>query len=482
VVPANDTGCVGDRYTPRSVESSVEPLEGNKVRVSVSVGADEFEPAINEAFAKIAREVRIPGFRPGKAPRRVLEAHFGKGVARGQALQDALPEFYVAAVREHDVDVIAPPEIDITDGEEDGPVNFEAVVEVRPVVSVGGYANLRVVVPSPTPTDADIDDQVERLRNAHATFSAVDRPGEDGDVMVIDIVGELDGEPAPGLTAKEYSYELGSGGIVAEVDEQLRGASAGDHLEFSAAHPVREDATLDFDVTVIEVRERVLPDADDDFATVVSEFETMEELRADLTERATRIRRGQADAAMRERVGESLAALVTDDLPEALVDSEMRQRLGDLQMRLSATGNDLGSWLASQGRDPEEFIGELRRSAEGAARLDLALRSVAAAEAIGVDDEDLDSEWLSVAERVGVSAEEVEQRFVDSGQLGEVRTDIAKRKAFDWVLERVELVDEDGGPVDRASLAMEEPGTVESVATGDSTPDGSPEEQKEDEQ
>lgn len=442
------------------MNSSVEPLEGNKVRVRVEVEADEFETAVNDAFRKIAREVRIPGFRPGKVPRRVLEARIGSDAARGQALQDAIPDYYVAAVREHSVDVIAAPEIDITSGESDGPVIFDAVVEIRPEVSVGGYQSLRVTVPGLNPADDEIDEQIERIRAAHASFDPVDEPAETGDVVVIDIAGELDGEPAPGLTAQDYSYEVGSGGITPEVDEHLTGASGGDELSFEAPHPVKEDATLSFDIVVREVRRRVLPDLDDTFAAEASEFETMGELRDDLLTRAVAVRRAQAAQAMRERTGEAIAALVTDDIPEALTESELQQRIGDLSMGLQAQGMDLGSWLAMQGRDPQEFIGELREAAESAARLDLALRAVVSAESIDVSDEDLEAEWATVAARVGTDITEVRERFEQTGQIDDVRTDLAKRKAFDWIVERVEIVDEDGNAIDPTALQEPEPDTV----------------------
>lgn len=458
------TAVVQPRYTPRSVNSSVEPVEGNKVRLSVEVDADEFESAINDAFKKIAREVRIPGFRPGKAPRRVLEARLGRDVARGQALQDAIPDYYVAAVKQHSVDVIAAPDIDITSGQDDGAVCFDAVVEIRPEVSVGGYDSLRVTLPVLEPSDEVIDAQIERIRNTQATFEPADRPAEAGDVVVIDIVGELDGEPAPGLTAQEYSYEVGSGGITAEVDTQLTGASAGDELSFDADHPVREDATLHFEVTVREVRSRVLPDLDDAFAAEASEFDTLAELRDDLVTRARNVRRAQAAALLRERTGEAIAALVTDEVPDALVESEMQQRLADMQMRLQAQGMDLGTWLAMQGRAPEEFLAELREPAVSAARLDLALRAVVVAEAIEVTDADLDDEFASVAERVGATADEVRQRFEASEQIDDVRIDIARRKAFDWIVERVEIVDEDGAAIDPASLEPPQTGTVNDQA------------------
>ena len=180
------------------MKSTVEPLEGNKVKLSVEVDASEFEPAVDAAFKKIAREVRLPGFRPGKAPRKVLEARLGPLAGREQALQDSLPEYYSAAVIEHDVDVIAAPEIDITGGQEAGDVAFDAVVEVRPSIEVPGYGGLRVTLERPGVDDEALDAQIDRMRDLDSTLEVVDRPAQDGDTVTIDIAGTLDGDAQAG--------------------------------------------------------------------------------------------------------------------------------------------------------------------------------------------------------------------------------------------------------------------------------------------
>ena len=195
-------------------------------------------PAVDAAFKKIAKEVRLPGFRPGKAPRKVLEARLGPLAGREQALQDSLPEYYSAAVIEHDVDVIAPPEIDITGGQESGDVAFDAVVEVRPTIEVPGYGGLSVTLERPGVDEEALDAQIDRMRDLDSTLEAVDRPAQDGDTVTIDIAGTLDGEAQPGLTADDYSYTVGSGAITPEVDEHLVGATAGATLELRG-HPPR---------------------------------------------------------------------------------------------------------------------------------------------------------------------------------------------------------------------------------------------------
>jgi trigger factor len=437
------------------VRTTVSPLEGNKVKLSVEVDEDEFDKAIADAFRKIGREVRIPGFRPGKAPRKVLERRLGSQLGREQALSDALPEYYAQALVEHDVDAIDAPHIDITAGQEEGAVAFDAVVEVRPEVQVPGYAGLRVEISRPQVSSEEVDAQVDRMRQVQSTFADVGRPARDDDAVVIDITGTLDGEQQAGLTADDYSYTLGSGVITPEVDEQLRGSKPGDILEFDARHPdPDEQRNLRFRVLVKQVRERVLPEADDDWASQNSEFDTIDELRASIRNRSLLLRKAQAQGQLRQATGEALARLVEVQPPEALVAHEMQHRAQDLALRLKAQGLEPEQWLAMSGTDSEQFTSELKEAAQTAVKVDLALRAVADAEGIDCTDDDVAGELDAVAERLGEKVERVRREFERGGQLAAVRSDVRKRKALDWLLERVEIVDEDGQPIDRADLEI----------------------------
>jgi trigger factor len=440
------------------VKATVEPLEGNKVKLSIEVDEQEFEKAVDSAFKKIAREVRIPGFRPGKAPRRLLETRLGATAGRVQALNDALPDYYLDAVRTHEVDVIAAPEFEVTSGEEDGPVLFDAVVEVRPTVEVEGYGEVSVTIPAPVATDDEIDAQLDRIRNQYADLEVVERPAEAGDFVTIDVEGSQDGEVLDGLVAQAYLYEVGSGAIVPELDEQLTGASAGDELAFDADHPNDSEDTpeeqIHFEVTVTEVKAKVLPELDDAFAAEASDFDTIAAWRDDLVRRLANVKRAQAQVALRERIGEALAELVTDEVPEPLVGAEMQERIQDMALRLQAQGLTLEQWLQFSGTDQEAFVSDLRDTARTAVKVDLALRAVAVAEGIDADEEDLEAEYVAVAERVQVEPDEVRERIAENGQLAAVRADIAKRKALDWLVETVTVTDEDGNAVDRAELAI----------------------------
>ena len=449
------------------MESTVEPTEGNKVKVSVEVPADDFEREVDAAFRRMAQEVRLPGFRPGKVPRKVLEARIGTETARNDALQHALPEYYAQAIADHEVDAIAPPEIDITAGQEDGPVAFDAVVEVRPEVVVGGYDSLRVVIDSPEPTDEEVDERIEHLREQFSTLAEVSRPAVEGDTATIDITGTRDGEPVEGLTAEGYQYRVGAGSVVPELDETLTGAKAGDILTFSAEHP-GDGEPVDFRVLVKEVRETVLPDVDDELAAQASEFDTVDELRADLRSRLTTAKWAQAKMALREGAADALAELVEADPPEPLVETEMQTRLQDLALRLGAQGIELGDYLRVTGQDPEAFRADLREAAQRSVRVDLALRAVATTEGIEVDDDELAVEIEMVAERVGQTPKKVRQQFERNQQIPLVRSDVRTRKAMEWLLERVEVVDRDGGPVDRDALLADDAEADDAPASPDS--------------
>jgi len=227
------------------VDSTLERLDGDRVRLTVAVDETEFEVAVEAAFRRIAKEVRLPGFRPGKAPRKLLEARIGVAAGRQEAIQQSLPDYYGRALVENDIDAIDSPEIEITGGQDEGNLTFDAVVPVRPRATIAGHGSLRVEIPSPEAADEDVDAQLEALRGQHSTLEAVDRPAGDGDQVTIDIDGTFEGEPVEGLTTTDYLYEVGAGAVVPEIDENLRGASVGDVLS-STPTTRRRTARLPF--------------------------------------------------------------------------------------------------------------------------------------------------------------------------------------------------------------------------------------------
>ena len=444
------------------MKSTVETLDDNRVKLSVEVDEETFDVAVDAAFKRIAKEVRMPGFRPGKAPRRLLEAQFGSAVGREEALREAMPEYYAQAVIEHDVDVVAPPEIEITGGQEDGPVQFDAVVEIRPSVSAAGYDGLRVEIPNPVASAEEIDEQIDNLRRNFAELSVVERAAADEDHVTIDIEATHGDEPVPGLTTTDYDYLLGSGAVVPEIDENLRGASAGDEVEFSADHPdPEEEEPLQFSITVKEVKEAVLPDLDDEFAKANSEFETVEDLRADMADRMNTMRIQQANMAVQQNTAEALAALVTDEIPESMIENEINARIQDLVQRLQQQGMDVGAYLDAVGQTAETLAAEFREPAEQAVKVDLALRSVADLQGLVPDDDRIDEVIAEMAGPSGQDPDELKARLAEVGQISALRADLAKQAAMEWLTDNVELVDEDGEAIDREALEFPARGAEE---------------------
>ena len=437
------------------MKTSVEPLEGNRVKLHVAVPAEEFEQAIDAAFRKLAREVRVPGFRPGKAPRRILEARFGTEVAREQALKDGLPEYYADAVIAEDLDTIAPPEIDITAGEEDGDVEFDAVVEVRPVVEVEGYRGLRVELDYTPVDDEAVDRQIDQLRNRFADLEDSEDPLVDGDFAQIDVTGTVGGEPVDAMSATDYLYEVGSGLVVPELDTALHGARPGAVLEFTAEVPVRAaegdeggSTEVEFRVLVKETKKKVLPELTDEWVSEVTEFDTVDELRADARRRMEVMGKLQAQMQLRDRALEELAGLVPVAPPEPLVEDDMHRTLHNLMHRLEPQGMSIGQYLAATGQDQQAFLDEVRAASERAVLADLGLRAVVAAEGIDATEEELDAEIARAAERMGQKPQKVRRDLERRGGLEAVRSDIARGKALELLVEHAKVVDREGNPVD----------------------------------
>jgi trigger factor len=432
--------------------TSVEPLEGNKVRLRVAVPADEFEHAVDAAFRKLASQVKIPGFRPGKAPRQLLEARMGGEAAREQALRDAVPDYYAQAIEAEDIDVIAAPEIDITGGEDSGDVAFDAVVEVRPVIELSGYDPLRVEIPTPDVNDEAVDAQVDALRERFADLEDKSGPLADGDYAQIDIKAYVHAEVVDALSATDFLYEVGSGGLVPKLDEELRGKRVGDILKFNDQLPERfgdrAGEEVAFQVLLKETKRKILPDPTDEWASEVSEFDTIDALRDDARTRLSLVAKVRAQMLVRDKVLDAVAALVEAEIPDALVASETERRLHDLIHRLEHEGASLPDYLAATGQDQNTFVAAVRAGATDAVRADLALRAVVNQEHIEATDEDVDREVERLAERLGAKPAKVRRDLERGAMLEAVRSDIARGKALQLLVDHAEVVDESGTPLD----------------------------------
>ncbi len=430
------------------MKTIIEPLEGNKVKLSVELDESEFGTAIEAAFRKISREVRIPGFRPGKAPRKLVEARVGLDVARQEAIRDALPGYYERALRENDIEPIAAPEIDITSTDEDATMAFDAVVEVMPTVSVAGYGGLRVVLPSLTITEEEVDARVDRTRDQFAELVTVSRPAHDGDNVSIDRKVTQGDETL--FAADDELYEVGNGRFGPEMDDQLRGAKAGDILKFDVHHD--QVGEVSFSILVKEVREKILPEVTDEWVGEASEFDTVDELRAKYRQELDAVRRLEAAMQVRDKVVEALVELVDEEITEALVGPEMERRLRSLSHRLSHQGVDIAGFLQTLGESQDQFVAELRTEATNAVKADLALRAVADLEGVEVLEEEVEQEIVDLARQRKKNPAAVRKELENEDQLPAVRSGIRKTKALEWLIAHTEFVDEEGQVIDRSQL------------------------------
>jgi trigger factor len=434
------------------VKSSLESLEGNKVKLYVEVEEAEFDRDIDRAFKQIAREVRLPGFRNGKAPRRVLEARIGLAPAREHALREAIPTYLAKAVREHDVDLVATPEIEVTGGADEGPVEFDATCEVRPEVTVGGYNGIRVELPVPHATDDDVEAAVTAELRRQAVPIDVDRPAAIGDMVTLDLSATREGDEVAGLNTEDWSYEVGQGWISDDFDDHLVGASVGDVLEFTST-PRGTDEPADFAVTVTAVQEMELPALSDEWVGEnFGEHETVDEWREAQRERLDESRLNDARQQYMGKVTEALTALVDIDAPESMVQSELQSRVQNTVQRFQASGIDLQQWLSATGQDINAFMDTMKEQSEQAVKLDLALRAVAVAEGFEITDDDLDVEFQRIGMQVGEKTAKVRKAYEQNDAIADLSAQLRKSKALEWLMHHAEVVDVDGNPIDTDEL------------------------------
>ena len=436
------------------MKSTVETLSPTRVRLAVEVPFDELKPSLDKAYASIAKQVRVPGFRPGKAPARIIDQRVGRAAVLDEAVQDAVPRAYSAAVQENDVRVLGQPEIELTRLEDGDALAFTAEVDVRPQVTLPAYDGIAVTVDDVEVTDEEVDEQVSGLLERFAVLKAADRPVADGDYVSIDLRATVDGEEVPGGSTTGLSYEVGGGSLMSGLDEALVGASAGDERQFSTELVGGELAgqTADVSVTVRSVKEKELPELDDEFAQTASEFDTLDELRTDVRDRLRRVRALEQGAQARDKVLEALLAATEVPLPESAVRGEVEWRQHDIGHQLEGAGLDLDSYLSAEGRTRADFDSEVQLNSETAVKSQLVLDAVADAEQLGVSDAELTEHVIAQAQRYGLSPQDFAQQLTQGGNLPALVSDVRRSKALVTVLERATVTDASGRPVDLSAL------------------------------
>jgi trigger factor len=436
------------------VKSTVEHLSPTRVKINVEVSFDELKPDFDRAYKKIAQQVRIPGFRPGKAPARILEQRLGRGAVLDEVVSEAVPAKYVEFVSSGEVRPLGRPEIEVTKIEDGDHLVFTAEVDVRPEIEMPAFGELAVSVDDAEVTDAEVSEQLDGLRSRFGTLTGVDRPAQQDDFVALDLSATVDGEEVEELATTGLSYQIGSGQLIEGIDDALIGASSGEERVFTTALVAGQQAGQQAEVTakVQAVKERELPAADDEFAQLASEFDTLDELRADLRERLGRVKAMQQGAQARDKVLKTLLATTEVPLPEAIVDVELKARKHNALHAFEHDEQRLGQWLEQQGQSAEEFETDLRNGAQETVKARLLLDAIADAEQLSVTDDELTEQIVYQAQRHGVSPNEYVQRAQEAGELGAMYADIRRGKALVTVVRQATVTDATGNPVDIEAL------------------------------
>jgi len=418
------------------VKSDVETLSPTRVKLTVDLPFTELQPHLDAAYKRIAAQVTVPGFRKGKVPPRVIDQRFGRALVLEEAVNEAVPAAFDAAVAENDLKPLGSPDFDVKELNDGENIAFTVEVDVRPEFALPELDGFTVEVESAEPTDEEVAEQLDALRTRFATLRDVDRPAQDGDVVLVDLAGSCEGEEVEDLNASALSFEVGGKEEpLPGFDEAVRGASADEVRSFSFPAEAGQYAGKDIDVTVTvtKVRERELPEADDDFAMMASEFDTIDELTEDARTRLVRAKRLDQGVQARTRLHDALLAAVDFPLPESLVAREIEEHFQD-------------------GHGDEEHRAEFETEAKGRIKSAILFDRIAEENDLSVAQEELSAWLMQQAPRYGMTPEQFANELVNAGQVNSAVTEVRRAKALAFVMEQARIVDPTGAEVDLDAL------------------------------
>jgi len=452
------------------VKSAVETLNPTRVRLTVEVPFEELKPSLDAAYRRIAQQVTVPGFRKGKVPPRIIDQRFGREVVLNEAVNEALPQFYGRAIEQNSVKVLGQPEVDVTEFNDGRELKFTAEVDVQPEVELPEYDDIEVTVDDATLTDEDVEEQVRSLRDRFAVLSAVQRPAQEGDFVTLDLVASKDGAELEDAKATGVSYEIGSGSMLDGLDDAVTGLSAGEGTTFTTRLVGGEHAGEDVEVavTISAVKEKQLPELDDDFAQTASEFDTLDELRADTRTRMERMKRLEQGSQARDKVLEAVLERADVPLPEGVVAAEIDHRKHSMEHQLDAAGLTKEGYLSAEGSSEEEFDADLERRTREAIKAQFVLDAVAQKEQLSVAEGELSQHIMRRAMSVGLSPEQFAQEIVQSGQVGQLVSEVVRGKALARLVESAKIKDTSGNEVDLSDL-IEGDAAGETIEVADET-------------
>jgi len=451
------------------VKSTVEQLSPTRVRINVEVPFTELEPDFERAYKELAKQVRLPGFRPGKAPARLIEARIGREAMLDQVVNDALPSRYGQAVTQSDVRPLGQPEIEVTKKEYGQELVFTAEVDVRPKFTLPDLNALRITVDPVEVSDDDVDAELQSLRARFGTLTGVDRPAAIGDVVSIDLSATIDGEDVPDIATEGLSHEVGSGRLVEGLDEAIVGLSPGESRVFTTTFATGPHAGKQAQVTVTvgSVKERELPEPDDEFAQLASEFDTIDELRANLADQVGRFKRIQQAEKIRNATLDVLLEQVDIPLPEAIVQAQVDSAVHGALHGLDHDEAKFAEALAKRGSSREEFDAEARAAAEKTVKTQLLMDAVADELNIQVGQDDLTERLVLMSRQYGIEPQQLLSYLQENNQLPAMFADVRRGLAIATVVEAATVTDTDGNTIETREFFGKRPEADEAEPAGE---------------
>ncbi|MEA2452122.1 MAG: trigger factor [Actinomycetota bacterium] len=437
-----------------TLQTTSERIDKDRVKLRVEVPAGALEKSLAETYKRWANDIKVPGFRKGKVPRQLIDQRVGPEVIREEALRDALPDFYLEALRTEELEAIAPPEIEVIDFEDGAPIVFEATVDVRPEITLPELSSLSVVAPPAEVTDEDINEQLERLRDRFAELETVSRDARRGDFALIDLKGYQNEQLVEGASAPDLLYEVGSRSGPPKLDDELEGSRPGAILKFSdSVHIHTEDEPehdhshmedISFTVLVKEVKAKKLPTLDDEFAKTVGEFDTMDALKDDLRTRLDEVKKNVVEEEVRVSVLNALVDASDLEPPEKLVEEEFTHRMEHFGHDLSQAGMTMEAYGEQVQLTELEIRRDIRAQSGRSVKAELLLEEVARQQEVEVTDEDLGREIAILAARTQQQPQDIAKSLAESGRVRALAADIMRRKALDYLVENVNVSDNEG--------------------------------------
>ncbi len=452
------------------MKSTVENVSPTKVRLLVEVPFEELKPSLDAAYKNIAQQITVPGFRKGKVPPAVIDQRVGRGPVLEEAINDALPKLYSKAVQDNKVKAIGRPEVDVTEFNDKESLQFSAEVEVRPELTLPDLDGLAADVADIEIADGDVDEQVTALRQRFGSLNPVEREVQDKDYLTIDLSTTKDGEKVEEAQATGLSYQVGTGALLEGLDEAVLGLKAGESKSFKTqlVGGSLKGEDVDVEVTVTAVKEQELPEYDDEFAQTASEFDTADELTADLRGRLERGKRLEQASEARDAVLEKILTLVDVPVPEGLLEDEVTARRENLDQQLGYSGMSFEQFLEGEEMTAEEFEEDLRKRSEDAIKAQFVLDLVAEQQELSVNDGELTEHIVRHAQRAGVGPDQFAQHAVEHNLVPSLVSEVVRGKALAYLVENAKITDASGNVVELKTLQPD--GTYAEAAAAEETP------------